>query len=146
MPLHYPNQIGIYSTGVLTKEAATASAAVNIVNLNAYEHHINMEVWDWSNHSAPVKLPVFISENSEAIFPYSLFSNHSASFYAELGESVHFYEIRVSYPKHANIIANCFGRSNPPYTIQEGNTVYHKQLVKIHEDSPPILPIYKAPL
>lgn len=145
MPLYYPNQIGIYSTGVLTKEAATASAAVNIVNLNAYEHHINIEIWDWSSYSNPVKLPVLIGENSEASFPYPLFGNHSASFYAELDETVNFYEIRISYPKHANIIANCFGRSALPYTIQEGNTVYHKQLVKIHEDFSSILPIYTNP-
>ncbi|BCD32455.1 hypothetical protein bcere0028_51130 [Bacillus cereus AH1271] len=44
------------------------------------------------------------------------------------------YEIRISYPPHSNIIANCFGRSLPPYTSQEGNTVYHKQLVKINEN------------
>ncbi|WP_460230109.1 hypothetical protein [Bacillus cereus] len=53
-------------------------------------------------------------------------------FYANLDEAINLYEIRISYPTHSNIIANCFGRSVPPYTSQEGNTVYHKQLVRIH--------------
>ncbi|AYF09374.1 MULTISPECIES: hypothetical protein [Bacillus] len=83
MPLHYPHQSVILSTGVLTREPATVSAVINIVNLD---------------------------------------------------EAINLYEIRISYPPHSNIIANCFGRSLPPYTSQEGNTVYHKQLVKINEN------------
>ncbi|WP_439021045.1 hypothetical protein [Bacillus thuringiensis] len=134
MSLHYPNHSITYSTGVLTREHATVSAVVNIVNLDAhYEHPISIEVWDWSNYSNPVKLPVLIGENTEAIFPYPLAGNHLAVFYADLNESVNLYEIRISYRKHANVVANCFGRSLPPYTSQQGNTVYHKQLVKIHE-------------
>ncbi|HHT7189302.1 TPA: hypothetical protein ACTZ5N_002649 [Bacillus cereus] len=133
MPLHYPNQPVVRSTGVLTKEPATVSAVVNIVNLDAYHtHYVTIEVWDWSNYSNPVKLPVQISENTDVEFPYPLYGNHLAVFYADLDASVNLYEIRISYPHHANIIANCFGRSVPPYTSQEGNTVYHKQLVRIH--------------
>ncbi|HGH7179236.1 TPA: hypothetical protein ACJMKL_001387 [Bacillus luti] len=134
MSLHYPTHSLIYSTGVLTREPATVSAVVNIVNLDAhYEHPISIEVWDWSNYSNPVKLPVLIGENTEANFPYPLTGNHLAVFYADLNKSVNLYEIRISYRKHANVVANCFGRSLPPYTSQQGNTVYHKQLVKIHE-------------
>ncbi|MHC2834335.1 hypothetical protein ACUXEY_002827 [Bacillus sp. F9_6S_D1_P_5] len=38
MPLHYPIHFPIYSTGVLTREPATVSAVVNIVNLDAYKY------------------------------------------------------------------------------------------------------------
>lgn len=123
----------VHSTGVLTKETTTVSAVVNIVNLDKYyPHHITIEVWDWSTYSTPVKLPVLIGENVEASFPYSLDSNNLAVFYADLDDTVDLYEIRISYNDHSNIIANCFGRSLPPYSSQEGNTVYHKQLVRIH--------------
>lgn len=123
----------IHSTGVLTKETNTVSAVVNIVNLDKYyPHHVTIEVWDWSTYSTPVKLPVLIGENVEASFPYSLDSNNLAVFYADLDDTVDLYEIRISYKDHSNIIANCFGRSLPPYSSQEGNTVYHKQLVRIH--------------
>ncbi|MED3086893.1 hypothetical protein [Bacillus toyonensis] len=133
MPLHYPNQPVFHSTGVLTREPATVSAVVNIVNLDAfYAHYVSIEVSDWSNYSNPVKLPVLIGENAEVVFPYILQGNNLAVFYADLGDAVDLYEIRISYPSHSNIIANCFGRSIPPYASQEGNTVYHKQLVRIH--------------
>ncbi|KFN04566.1 hypothetical protein D0U04_17770 [Bacillus clarus] len=134
MPHHYANQPVIHSTGVLTREPETFSTVVvNIVNLDEYyAHPVTIEVWDWSNSSSPVKLPVLISENSEANFPYLLSSNNLAVFYADLDASVDLYEIRISYRDHSNIIANCFGRSVPPYTSQEGKTVYHKQLVRIH--------------
>ena len=75
---------------------------------------------DWSNYSNPVKLPVLIGENAEVEFPYVLQGNHLAVFYANLDETIDLYEIRISYPAHSNIIANCFGRSLPPYTSQEG--------------------------
>ncbi|MFK4291080.1 hypothetical protein [Bacillus sp. RC250] len=133
MPLHYPNHFVFHSTGVLTREPATVSAVVNIVNLDAYyTHHVTIEVWDWSNYSNPVKLPVLLGENTEVAFPYILQGNHLAVFYADLDDSIDLYEIRISYPGHSNIVANCFGRIIPPYTSQEGNTVYHKQLVRIH--------------
>ncbi|BCB40523.1 hypothetical protein BCJMU51_5441 [Bacillus cereus] len=135
MPFHYPIHFPIYSTGVLTREPATISVVVNIVNLDAYyEQPINIEVLDWSNYSNPVKLPILLVAGTEANFPYPLGANHLVVFSADLNESVTFYEIRISYRKHANIVANCFGRSAPPYTSQEGNTVYHKQLVKINEN------------
>ena len=133
MPFNYSIHFPICSTGVLTREPATVSAVVNIVNLDVYyEHPINLEVWDWSNYSNPVKLPVWIGENAEVEFPYVLQGHHLAVFYANLDETIDLYEIRISYPAHSNIIANYFGRSLPPYTSQEGNTVYHKQLVRIH--------------
>ncbi|MGH0430419.1 hypothetical protein ACQVPL_14260 [Bacillus hominis] len=123
----------VRSTGVLTKESNTISAVVNIVNLDKYyPHHITIEVWDWSTYSTPIKLPVLVGENVEASFPYSLDSNNLAVFYADLDDTVDLYEIRISYNDHPNIIANCSGRSLPPYSSQEGNTVYHKQLVRIH--------------
>ncbi|WP_144650514.1 hypothetical protein [Bacillus cereus] len=133
MPPHYPHQSVIHSTGVLTREPATVSAVINIVNLDAYyAHYVNIEVWDRSNYSNPVKLPVLIGEDTLVEFPYLLEGNNLAVFYANLDEAINLYEIRISYPPHSNIIANCFGRSLPPYTSQEGNTVYHKQLVRIH--------------
>ncbi|EDX55210.1 hypothetical protein BCW_5330 [Bacillus cereus W] len=133
MPLHYPHPAVIHSTGVLTREPATVSAVINIVNLDAYyAHNVNIEVWDWSNYSNPVKLPVLIGEDTVVEFPYLLQGNNLAVFYANLDEAINLYEIRISSPTHSNIIANCFGRSVPPYTSQEGNTVYHKQLVRIH--------------
>ena len=46
MPLHYPNHSVFHSTGVLTREPATISAVINIVNLDAYyAHYVNIEVW-----------------------------------------------------------------------------------------------------
>ena len=70
MPLHYPNHFVFHSTGVLTREPATVSAVVNIVNLDAYyTHHVTIEVWDWSNYSNPVKLPVLLGENTEVSIP-----------------------------------------------------------------------------
>ena len=46
MPLHYPHPTVIHSTGVLTREPATVSAVINIVNLDAYyAHNVNIEVW-----------------------------------------------------------------------------------------------------
>ena len=133
MPFIIQFHFVFHSTGVLTREPTTVSAVVNIVNLDAYyTHHVTIEVWDWSNYSNPVKLPVLIGENTEVAFPYILQGNHLAVFYADLDDSIDLYEIRISYPGHSNIVANCFGRSIPPYTSQEGNTVYHKQLVRIH--------------
>ncbi|CAM4078028.1 MULTISPECIES: hypothetical protein [Bacillus] len=123
----------LHSTGVLTREPATVSAVINIVNLDAYgTQYVNIEVWDWSNYSNPVKLPVLIGEDIPVEFPYLLKGNNLAVFYADIGESSDLYEICISYPTQSNIIANCFGRSLPPYTSQEGNTVYHKQLVRIY--------------
>ncbi|MBE5108133.1 hypothetical protein IGI01_23645 [Bacillus thuringiensis] len=133
MPLHYPNHSVFHSTDVLTREPATASAVVHIVNLDAYHaHYVTIEVWDWSNYSNPVKLPVLIGENTEVAFPYLLQGNNLAVVHANLDDSIDLYEIRISYPGHSNIIANCFGRSLPPSASQEGNTMYHKQLVRIH--------------
>lgn len=133
MPHHYPNQSVVHSTGVLTRNPATVSAVINVVNLDAYyAHYVNIEVWDWSNHSSPVKLPVFIGEDTVVQFPYLLQGNNLEVFYANLDAAIDLYEIRISYPTHSNIIANCFGRSLPPSTSQESNTVYHKQLVRIH--------------
>ena len=69
MPLHYPHQCVIHSTGVLTREPATVSAVINIVNLDAYyAHYVNIEVWDWSKYSNPVKLPVLIGEDTVVEF------------------------------------------------------------------------------
>lgn len=133
MPPHYPNQSVVHSTGILTRNPATVSAVINVVNLDAYyARYVNIEVWDWSNHSSPVKLPVLIGEDTVVPFPYLLQGNNLEVFYANLDAAIDLYEICISYPTHSNVIANCFGRSLPPYTAQEGNTVYHKQFVRIH--------------
>ncbi|MGQ0437461.1 hypothetical protein ACT4UT_03475, partial [Bacillus sp. B-TM1] len=93
MPLHYPHHSVIHSTGVLTREPATVSAVINIVNLDAYyAHYVNIEVWDWSNYSNPVKLPVLIGEDTVVEFPYLLQSNNLAVFYANLDEAINLYE------------------------------------------------------
>lgn len=122
----------IFSTGVLTREPNTISAVVNIVNLDMHEEgEVIVEVWDWSSYDNPKTIPVLIGENIQVTFPYKLQPNNLAVMYADLNEaSVDLYEIRIYY-KGKNLIANCFGRSFPPYTSQEGNTVFQHQLVKV---------------
>ncbi len=133
MPLHYPNQPVFHFHRCINKRACNCFSSSKHCKFRCiYAHYVSIEVWDWSNYSNPVKLPVLIGENAEVVFPYILQGNNLAVFYADLGDAVDLYEIRISYPSHSNIIANCFGRSIPPYASQEGNTVYHKQLVRIH--------------
>ena len=123
----------ILSTGVLTTEPKTVSAVINIVNIDKCDsHEVIVEVWDWSSYHNPVKIPVLIGENENVIFPYSLAPSHLAVLYADLAAyGVTLYEIRVIHFTNKNIISNCFGRSIPPYTSQEGNTVLQKQMIKL---------------
>ncbi|WP_243525352.1 hypothetical protein [Bacillus pseudomycoides] len=128
-----PKQV-IHSTGVLTREPQTASIQVNIVNLDKnYAHYINVEIWDWSNHSNPVQLPILVGENKKVSFPYHLDSENLVVLSANLNDKINFYEIRITHLDHSNIITNCFGRSLSSSTGQEGDKVYHKQLVRVHQ-------------
>ncbi|CAG7628923.1 hypothetical protein PAESOLCIP111_03053 [Paenibacillus solanacearum] len=121
------------STGVLTREPGTISAVVNLVNVDKrHANSVTVEILDWSNYSNPISLPVLIGENDPVLFPYSLAPQNLAVMYADLDEVVSLYEIRITYSKEKNIIINTFGRSVPPYTSQEGNTVYHNLLVKVN--------------
>jgi hypothetical protein len=121
----------VLTTGVLTREPATISAVINVANMDANDaHHITVEVWDWSSYDSPVALPVLIGENVPVDFPYLLPPRHLAVMYTDLNaHGVTLYEMRITHPIGANVVANCFGRSRPPYTSQEGNTVLQKQLV-----------------
>lgn len=128
-----PKQV-IHTTGVLTREPQTASIQVNIVNLDRnYAHYINVEIWDWSNHSNPVQLQILVGENKKVSFPYHLDSESLVVLSANLDNKVNFYEIRITHLDHSNIITNCFGRSLSSSTGQEGDKVYHKQLVRVHQ-------------
>ncbi|RTE04239.1 hypothetical protein [Paenibacillus whitsoniae] len=123
----------VLSTGVLTREPGTITAVVNLVNLERRDsHRVIVEVWDWSSYSTPTKLPVLIGDNVPVIFPYRLAAQNLAVMYADLDETVDLYEVRITLPDEEKVIANCFGRSLPPYASQEGNTVLQKQLVKIN--------------
>lgn len=123
----------ILSTGVLIKEPNTASAVITIVNLDMCNtDKFIIEVWDWTSYSNPVKLPVLIGENIPVIFPYYLDSDNLAVMYTDLvSHGVIFYEIRIISNKDKNLLINCFGRSVPPSTSQEGNTVLQSQLVRL---------------
>lgn len=123
----------IFSTGVLTREPNTISAVVNIVNLDIKDtNEVIVEVWDWSYYDNPVKLSVLIGEDEQVTVPYQLEPNNLAVMYVDLNATkVKLYEIRIIYSKGKNIIANCFGRSTPPYTSQEGNTVLQHELVEV---------------
>lgn len=121
------------STGVLTREPETITAVINLANVDKNNsHRITVEVLDWSSYSDPVLLPVLIGDNIPVIFPYRLAGNNLAVMYADLDETVDLYEIRIISHKHKKIIANCFGRSLPPYTSQQANTVLQSQLIKIN--------------
>jgi len=120
------------STGVLRKEPGTVSAVINLANLDDKGHHVNVEVWNWSSYSNPVKLPVLIGNNTQVNFPYHLAPENLAVMYTDL-TGVLFYEIRITHRKEKNIITNCFGRANN-LAAQEGNTVLNHQLVKIDLD------------
>lgn len=119
----------VLSTGVLEKAPRAVSAVINLVNLVRKDQEVEVEVWDWSSFSTPVKLTVFIDNNIPVIFPYRLAPVNFAEMYANLS-GVSFYEIRIIYPKARRIIANCFGRSITS-VAQEGNTVLDQQLIKI---------------
>ncbi|PFK46291.1 hypothetical protein COI93_05005 [Bacillus cereus] len=128
-----PKQV-IRSTGVLTRKPQIASIQVNIVNLDRnYAHYINVEIWDWSNHSRPIRIPILIGENEEASFPYQLGSENLVVLYANLDDKISLYEIRITHFDHSNIITNCFERSLSSSTGQEGDKIYHKQLVRVHQ-------------
>lgn len=128
-----PKQV-VHSTDVLTREPQTASVVANIVNLDRnYARYINVEIWDWSNHSNPIQLPILVGEKEEANFPYYLDSEKLVVLYANLDDKISLYEIRITHFDHSNIITNCFGRSSSSSTGQEGNKVYHKQLVRVHQ-------------
>lgn len=130
---HMPKQV-VHSTGVLTREPQTASIQINIVNLDRnYAHSINVEILDWSNHSNPVQLPILVGENKVVTFPYYLDCGNLAVLYADLDDKINLYEIRITHFDHSNIITNCFGRSSSSSTGQEGDKVYHKQLVRVHQ-------------
>lgn len=131
---HDPHEKIIISTGVLTREPNTVSAVINIVNLNSNTpRNVVIEVWNWSSYNSPVKLPVLIDNNTPVIFPYKLRPHHLAVMYTDLNAAnVNLYEIRIIHLKDQKIIANCFGRSAPPYTSQEGNTVFQEELTRIH--------------
>ncbi|SFL73903.1 hypothetical protein SAMN03159341_10980 [Paenibacillus sp. 1_12] len=119
------------STGVLTREPDTITAVINLANMDKNSHRITVEIWDWSSYSDPVQLPVLIGNDDPVVFPYRLAGNNLAVMYADLDESVDLYEIRIIYHKTKKIIVNCFGRSLPPYTSQQGNTVLQNQLIKM---------------
>ena len=123
----------ILTTGVLAREPDTVSAVANIVNFdNSISRLVTVEVWDWSSYDSPVQVPVLIGENVPVAFPYLLEPNHLAVMYADLNAAnVSLYEMRIIYTIGADIVTNCFGRSQPPYASQEGNTVYQKQLVSL---------------
>jgi len=128
-----PKQV-VHSTGVLTREPQTASVVANIVNLDRnYARYINVEIWDWSNHSNPIQLPILVGEKEEANSPYYLDSEKLVVLYANLDDKISLYEIRITHFDHSNIITNCFGRSSSSSTGQEGDKVYHKQLVRVHQ-------------
>lgn len=122
----------ILSTGILSREPLTVTAVIQVVNTDRkHFHRVTVEVWDWSSYSDPTLLPVLIGDNQDANFPYRLAARHAAVFYTHLNEQVQLYEIRIIHSDHNDIIANCFGRSAPPYTSQEGNTVLYRQLVVV---------------
>lgn len=123
----------VLSTGVLGREPATVSAVTNIVNLGYHEaYDILVEVWDWSSYDQPVKLPVYIGDNVPVTEPYLLETQHLAVLWADVGiHNTLLYEMRFTFPENEFIVINCFGRSVPPYTSQEGNTVFFRELVKI---------------
>lgn len=126
------DKFDVFSTGVLTREPQTITAVVNIANLDKHKtRKIVVEVLDWSTYSNPIKVPVLIGENEPVVFPYELQPKNLAVMYADLDETVSLYEIRIQYLHNANIIANCFGRSRPPYTSQVGNTVLQSSLIDI---------------
>ncbi|SFD37665.1 hypothetical protein [Clostridium uliginosum] len=128
----------IFSTGVLTKEPNTVTAVVNIVNLDMHNaDEVTVEVWNWSSFDNPVKIPVLIGANQPVSFPFTLQPNHLAVMFADLNaNNVTLYEIRISYSRNRNIIANCFGRSAPPSASQEGNTVLQHELVELEFRKP----------
>lgn len=136
----------ILSTGVLAVEPDTISAVINIVNLNKSGFEgVEVEVWDWSSYDNPVKLTVYYYDNVPVPFPYSLGAQNLAVFYSDLNAAnVTLYEIRIIYSGDPNVIFNCFGRSVPPYTSQEGNTVLQGSLIKL-EESAPIVPVPPPP-
>ncbi|AIK40798.1 hypothetical protein BG07_2399 [Bacillus pseudomycoides] len=128
-----PKQV-VHSTDVLTREPQTASVVANIVNLDRnYARYINVEIWDWSNHSNPIQLPILVGEKEKANSPYYLDSEKLVVLYANLDDKISLYEIRITHFDHSNIITNCFGRSSSSSTGQEGDKVYHKQLVRVHQ-------------
>lgn len=137
----------ILSTGVLQREPLTTCATVNIVNLNKQGfEYITVEVWDWSNYSDPIKLPLYYYDNVLVPLPYKLEAENLAIFYADLNAAgTHLYEIRISYSGNHNIIFNCFGRdSGDPSASQVGNTVLQSSLIKL-QDNTPIAPLPPSP-
>ncbi|MEK4426848.1 hypothetical protein [Solibacillus sp. FSL K6-1523] len=119
----------VLPTGVLEKAPRAVSAVINLVNLVRKAQDVEVEVWDLSSFSNPVKLPVLTGNNIPVIFPYRLPPVTFAEMYASL-TGVLFYEIRIIHLKARRIIANCFGRSITS-VAQEGNTVLDQQLIKI---------------
>ena len=119
----------VLSTGILEKAPRAVYAVINLVNLSRKELEIEIEVWDWSSFSKPVKLPIIIGNNIPVIFPFRLSPGNFEEMYAHL-TAVSFYEIRIIHLKERKIIANCFGRSITS-VAQEGNTVLDQQLIKV---------------
>ena len=122
----------VISTGVLRREPGTVSAVINLVNLGYRSQNVEVEVWDWSSYSNPVKLPVLIGDNVPVVFPYRLSSENLAVMYADL-TGILFYEIRITLPRDNNIIVNSFGR-NAALVAQEGNTVLDRQFVIVESN------------
>lgn len=119
----------VLSTGVLGRAPRTVTAVVNLVNIARKSQEVEVEIWDWSSFSNPVKLQVLKGNNVPVQFPYHLSPGNLAVMYANL-TGVSFYEIRIMLTKERNIIANCYGRSIIG-AAQEGNTVLNEQLVRI---------------
>ena len=128
---HHNHHQKVLSTGVLTREPDTVCAVVNILNPDHYDHHVKVEVWDWSSYDRPVLLPVYIGDPPKPVIRLEIEENQLAVLYADLQASrTELYEIRFYLCGHGNLLINCFGRS-AQYASQTGNTVLNNDLIEL---------------
>lgn len=123
----------ILSTGILRKEPGTDWAFVTILNLDDGARDVTVEVWDWSFHDTPLKLPVVTENKVISNWPIEVYPNHGIEVYSDISNgAITLYEIRIFHPGDRDVVVNCFGRGSAPgYAAQNGNTVFQKELVEV---------------
>jgi hypothetical protein len=125
----------ILSTGVLHRDPASSEAHVQVVNLNPIDTHtVKVEIFDWGveqvwNDPKPVPVspsgPTAIGPHTNQAFLALI--NQSTT---QPGQELGLYEIRITLPRHKDLVVNCFAFETGSRII-EVNTVRHRELVEV---------------
>ncbi|MFH5187305.1 hypothetical protein ACHHV8_34645 [Paenibacillus sp. TAB 01] len=124
-----PARPRLFSTGILRRNPNTSFALVDVMNLGSGTiSDIAVQVFDWSSGTA---VPLNVSPCELPVCKVTLSPRTSDFLYADVSGVEFKYEVRISLPRHANVLLNVTGVSAAPFTPQVGDNVLQHNLVEI---------------